>query len=260
MIQEHDEGGLTYFTFPELTALGVAHVIGSRRGGVSDGPFATLNVSLSVGDATERVRENRARLGHLLGVTPEEMVTASLIHGSDVAPVNGVHKGARIPYHDALITDEPRVPLFMTFADCVPILVVDPERRALGLVHAGWRGTAAGVLPKTITTMQQRFGSQPADLIVAFGPAIGKCHYEIREDVIQAFRLLGRTPVILEPSANGTAYLDLIATNRQQASALGVRRFLEAGLCTACRTDLFFSHRAEKGRTGRFGVLAMLEA
>lgn len=202
MLQENEQAGVRYFTFPDLTAMGVDHVIGTRQGGVSPAPFASLNVSMSVGDAAENVRQNRARLGQIVGVTPEDMVTAWLVHGNDVAPVNGAHRGQRIPYHDALVTNEPEVPLFMTFADCVPIILFDPVHRAVGLIHAGWRGTAAGIVPRTVQVMHQCFQTRPQDLVLAFGPAIGRCHYEVGPEVLQAFQHLVRTPAVFEPADN----------------------------------------------------------
>ena len=258
MLRQHSANGVTYFTFPELTEYGLYHVIGSRVGGVSPEPFASLNVSVSVGDTAENVRENRRRLGEILGITPDQFVTAWMIHGNTVARVNGEHRGQRIPYCDALITDEPGVPLFMTFADCVPIIVYDPTHKAVGLAHAGWRGTAAGVLQNTLHAMQQAFGSEARETVVAFGPAIGVCHYEVGPDVMEAFRLLGRATPAFQPGHEGHAYLDLVETNRRMARNAGVSQVLESEYCTACHTDVFFSHRAERGRTGRFGVLVML--
>ncbi len=259
MFQRHSLNGLTYFTFTELTAAGVAHVVGTRLGGVSEKPFATLNMSFSVGDHPEHVQENRRRLAHLLNVSERDLVGAWLVHGNDVARVNGTHKGQHIPYHDGLITDEPGVPLFMTFADCVPIILYDTAHHAVGLLHAGWRGTAAGIVEHAIHRMGEEFGTHPQDLVMAFGPAIGVCHYEVGEDVMDAFLTLGRTPPVFQPGRNGHVYLNLVETNKRQAMALGVEHFLETSYCTACHTDLFYSHRAERGHTGRFGVIVMLK-
>lgn len=259
MLRQHEANGVTYFTFPALSDLGVRHAIGSRIGGVSPPPYATLNVSISVGDETARVHENRRRLAEVIGVSPGQFVSAWMVHGRDVARVNGEHRGQRIPYHDALMTSEPGVPLFMTFADCVPIIVFDPVHRALALAHAGWRGTAAGIMENTLLAMAEMFGSRMEEMVVGFGPAIGICHYEVGTDVMEAFRLLGRTTPVFRLEENGRVYLDLVETNRRQAASMGVRQFLTTSYCTACRTDLFFSHRAEHGNTGRFGVVVMLE-
>lgn len=252
------QDGLLYFVFEPLEAYEVRHVIASRRGGVSPSPYASLNMSTSVGDEAANVRANRERAARLLGVSAQDLVIAALSHGTNVRVVGRADKGKRIPATDALVTAEPAVPLFMTFADCVPILVYDPVRHALGLVHAGWRGTAAGVLKETIHTLRGLFGTRPEDLCIAFGPAIGPCHYEVGPEVVETFRRCGNVPVIARPSQDGRVYLDLIGSNERQAAALGVRRFFHAGICTACHTELFFSHRGEGGRTGRFGVIAML--
>jgi len=257
MFTQHNHEGVIYFTFSELDTRGLVHVIGSRRGGISPPPFDTLNVSTAVGDAPENVRENRARLAQIVGVSPKDFVTAWLVHGHDVARVGPEPRGTRVRHRDALITDTPEVPLFMTFADCVPVILYDPEHHAVGLAHAGWRGTAAGVTMRTIAAMQQAYGTRPEALVVALGPAIHMCHYEVGPDVIEAFDVFGRGPVVFERQED-RYYLDLIATNVQQAQMMHVRDVLTAPYCTACRTDLFYSHRAEKGKTGRFGVLVML--
>lgn len=257
MLTTHRHGDLLYFTFPRLDKLGLVHVIGSRQGGVSPPPFATLNVSTAVGDTPENVRENRARLASIAGVTPEDFVTAWLVHGNDVAQVGPEARGTRVRHRDALITNTPGLPLFMTFADCVPVILFDPEHHAVGLAHAGWRGTAAGVTMRAIAAMQQAYGTRPESLVVALGPAIHVCHYEVGPDVLEAFDIFGRGPVVFE-RRDDRYYLDLIATNAQQAEMMHVRDILIADYCTACRTDLFYSHRAEGGETGRFGVLVML--
>lgn len=259
MMKCHRAGELTYFTFPALTEAGLKHTIGTRLGGVSPPPFHTLNMSVTVGDCPENVRENRARLGRVLGVRPEELVIAWLVHGCDVARVGYRHRGNRVPHHDALMTAEPGVPLFMTFADCVPVIVYDPVQKAVVLAHAGWRGTAQGITRNAIRALQVTYGSHPADILVALGPAIGPCHYEVGAEVVKAVqpRHTNPSPLIHEPRP-GHTHLDLFTANRLQAQALGISQVLISPYCTACHTDLFYSHRAERGRTGRFGVLVML--
>ncbi len=259
MFLSHDHEGLLYFTFSELDTLGLRHVIASRRGGVSPAPFDTLNVSIAVGDRPENVLRNRARIAQQVGIRPQEFVTAWLVHGHDVARVGSEDKGKRMRRRDALITNVPEVPLFMAFADCVPVILYDPEHRALGLAHAGWRGTAAGVTMRTIVAMEQAYGTRPQALVVALGPAIGACHYEVGPEVIEAFDVFNRGPVVFERTSE-RYHLDLIATNEAQARMMHVRHVLTSGYCTACHTDLFYSHRAEQGKTGRFGVLVMLNA
>ena len=257
MFEQRKHEGVTYFVFKELEDQGVAHVIGTRQGGVSPPPFDTLNVSLAVEDTPERVRENRARLARILHLTPDDLVRVHLVHGAQAEKVGREHKGSMIRHRDALMTDEPGVPLFMTFADCIPVIIFDPIHRAVALVHAGWRGTAAGITMRTIAQMQQTYGSRPEDLVVALGPGIGRCHYEVGMDVIEAFDVFGRGPVVFEKKGR-RYFLDLVETNAQQAAMMHVPTVLKSGYCTACHPDLFFSHRGEKGKTGRFGVIVML--
>ncbi len=257
MFQRREKDGVVYFVFPELERLGVPHVVGTRVGGVSPEPFHSLNVSVAVGDTEENVQENRRRLSRVLGVEPEMLVGASLVHGTTIAQVTSADRGRWIPQTDALLTREARVPLFMTFADCVPVVIYDPKQRALALAHAGWRGTAAGLTMRVIAAMERVYRSRPRDLVVALGPAIGQCHYEVGTDVMEAFDVFGRGPVVFEKKG-GRYYLDLVGTNVKQAEMMHVNQVLVSGYCTACHPDLFYSHRGEKGKTGRFGVIAML--
>jgi YfiH family protein len=158
---------------------------------------------------------------------------------------------------DALITDVPGVPLMLRFADCVPIWFYDPVRRAIGLAHAGWRGTVAGVGRATVAEMGKAFGSRPEDVIACIGPSVGPCCYEVGKDVAYAVgeAFPGVEGQLLSPRANGSWHLDLWAANRHQLAACGVVYIEVAGICTACHTDEWFSHRAEQGRTGRIGAL-----
>ena len=240
--------------FPELL-----HAVATRHGGVSRGPFASLNMSRSVGDAPENARVNRERLCRAAGVRHEELVTCGLVHGTRALPVSLAHRGGFFPATDALLTDVPNVPLMLCFADCVPIILYDPERRAVGLVHAGWRGTLAGMAASAVAQMAITYGSRPANLRAAIGPAIGPCCYEVGPEVVA--RVQAAFPdaaSLLSDDHDGRAHFDLWEANRQQLLAAGVGQVEVAGLCTACHRDEFFSHRGDGGRTGRFGVVVML--
>jgi YfiH family protein len=153
----------------------------------------------------------------------------------------------------------------------VPILLYDPRHRAVALAHGGWRGTAEAVAMRTVEAMRARYGTRPADLVAALAPAIGDCCYTVSEEVLDRFRQLPEAwesvrfvarPEDEPGNAGPGVYLDLWETNRRQLLAAGVRpEHIEVSdLCTGCRTDLFFSHRMEHGRTGRFGVAIGLAA
>ena len=263
MLRRTDNGLVTYH-FQRLTAEGLAHAIFTRLGGTSHEPFATLNVGRSVGDDQSAVAHNLARVYASLGLAPDRVATAHQVHSNRVAVVTAQDGGRVVPATDALVTDTPGLGLLLRFADCQPIILYDPVRQSLGLVHAGWRGLAQGIARRAVETMHEAFGTNPSDLLAGLGPAIGPCCYTVGDDVASALGYAlpdWRKVMTLEPSGTGWR-LDLPAANAQQLAAAGVRarQMEQAGLCTACHNDEFFSHRAENGQTGRFAVAAYLPA
>jgi YfiH family protein len=148
----------------------------------------------------------------------------------------------------------------MRFADCVPVLLHDPVRRVIGLAHAGWLGTIRGVARSAIENMQKRYGSEPRDILAAIGPSIGPDHYEVGQDVIQKIEeSFGEKAEGLVGWRDGRSYLDLWKANRLQLEQAGVQQIEVAEVCTACHLEDWFSHRAEKGKTGRFGAIMALD-
>ena len=144
----------------------------------------------------------------------------------------------------------------MRFADCVPILFYDPKKAVVGIAHAGWLGTVRGAARSAVETMQARYGCKPQDLLAAIGPSIGPDHYEIGPDVIERVRqAFGADADRLLETRTGRVYLDLWTANFLQLQKTGVEQIEMAKICTACHVEDWFSHRAEKGRTGRFGAL-----
>jgi YfiH family protein len=274
---ECHEGACEFLRFARLSQEApLVHAVFTRRGGVSAPPFDTLNGGSSVGDDPEAVRRNQARMVEVMGLP---LVAVRPVHGGmvvEVRPEDGrvVSDSAafaewrlclRTVEADAMLSDTPGFGLLWSFADCVPVLLYDPRHHAIALAHAGWRGTAQAVAMRTVRTMCERFGSRPDDLLAGLGPAVGSCCYRISEEV--------RTHFLADREALATAsfvergderpgnagpglYLDLWESNRQQLLAAGLApdRIELAGICTGCRTDLFYSHRMEHGRTGRFGV------
>lgn len=256
------DNGLVYYQFENLARLGkgeMRHGVFTRLGGVSAPPFATLNTGHTVGDDPLAVTENHRRICRALDVDVTFVANGYQVHGASVALIGPGDRGRVRPATDILLTDQPDIPLMQRFADCTSLLLYDPVRRALGLAHAGWRGTVQGVALEAVRAMTEAFGSRPADIVAGVGPSIGPCCYEIGPEVAaqvrDAFREGARW---LLSQANGAIHLDLWAANRRQLQAAGVGQVEMAGLCTACHTKEFFSHRAERGRTGRFGVMATL--
>jgi purine-nucleoside/S-methyl-5'-thioadenosine phosphorylase / adenosine deaminase len=254
--------GLDYFTFECLPAGEMTHAVFTRRGGVSPAPWHALNVGGTVGDERERVRENRFRAFRALGRDPRSLYDVWQIHSADVVLANAPGEGSPPELRaDAIITDNPVVTLFMRFADCVPILLYDPAHRAVGIVHAGWQGTVKQVAAAAVRAMTAAFDSRPGDLLAGIGPSIGPDHYEVGPDVIaRVHQSFGDDAEELLPAYGDRRHFDLWAANRLSLEQAGVRQIEVAGLCTACHTHHWYSHRAEKGRTGRFGALIALNA
>lgn len=252
--------------FPEDIA---THGISTRLGGVSKPPFESLNLALHVGDEPAAVGENRRRFCRALGLSEERLCTAEQVHGERIVRVTAAEagRGARayadaIAGTDALMTDVPGIPLLLCYADCMPVLLLDPVHKAAAVVHAGWKGTALGIAGKTVRAMQAAFGTRPEDCLAAIAPAIGASCYEIGEDVAAKFQ--AAFPAFGEKivrRVSGRPHLDLWQANYRQLEAAGLlSRHIEiAAVCTACNTGLFFSYRAEKGTTGRIGAMIALK-
>jgi polyphenol oxidase len=235
----------------------LVHGISTRLGGASQGPLASLNLGHTVGDAADLVEANHRTLFAALGIPAERVVTAHQVHSNRVALVGGPDVGQALPETDALITDAPGVYLMLRYADCVPVLLFDPRRRAVGLAHAGWQGTVAHVAARAAEAMISHLGCHPQDILGAIGPSIGPCCYQVGPEVVarveEAFP--GGHGLLVRRQPDGHAHLDLWAANAYQLARVGLQQIETAHLCTACRTDLFYSHRAERGRTGRLAAI-----
>jgi YfiH family protein len=259
-VQRIDIGGVTFYRFEGIAGEAeLDHALFTRRGGVSQPPFATLNLGHTVGDDLDAVTVNHRRALGALGWQRDDVATCYQVHGARVGVVGLKDRGQVRPETDALVTDTPGLGLMLRFADCVPVLFFDPRRRVVGLAHAGWRGIAAGVIPATVTTMATAFGCRPADLWAGIGPSIGPCCYEVGQEVVEQISVAvnGSEPFRW---VNGRAHFDMWAAVRSQLAQAGVGQIEAAQLCTACRTDEWFSHRAERSRTGRHAVVIGLTA
>lgn len=255
----HEHHELRYYRF-DIFSNAVTQAVFTRRGGVSPAPWHSLNFGGSVGDNPAHVVENRVRAFDALGRAPASIHDVWLVHGTDIiyadAPRSLDHPSQRA---DIILTDNPEVSLFMRFADCVPLLFHDPKKQVIGIAHAGWMGTLKGVAGTAIRGMQSRYGCKPENIVVGIGPSIGADHYEVREDVTLQFRgKYGKDAGRVIQTRDGKSYLDLWAANAIQLQNAGVEQIQVSGLCTACHLGDWFSHRVEKGKTGRFGALMAL--
>jgi len=249
---------MVWYTF-EGPGPRLRHALLSRQGGVSKGPFASLNLGSTVGDDSEAVAENHQRVLKAFGITRAQVISPHQVHKNQVTQVSDQDGGHIIPETDALMTNEPGLAILMRFADCTPVLLYDPARQAIALAHAGWRGVASMIISETVHAMAAAFGTQAGDLWAGVGPAIGPEHYAVGPEVVQAVRATLPHGAQVVMQREDTLYLDLAGAVIQQLRMAGVTQIEASELCTACRTDEWYSHRAEKGHTGRFGVLVMLE-
>jgi YfiH family protein len=246
---------LVYYQFHNLAAAGVTHGIFTRLAGRSLPPFASLNVGHTVGDDSDAVESNHRLISKSLGLRSSDVITARQVHGSNVAIVGLNDLGAVLPNTDALITRDPGTALMLRFADCTPILLAEPRRSVVGIVHAGWRGTLGQIAVKAIEKAVRLFGIVPERLIAGIGPSIGPCCYEVGYDVLRRLESDEEDwSNLLVKKEKGT-FMDLWASNRRHLVNAGVRNIEVARLCTACHIDEFFSHRQESGLTGRFAAV-----
>lgn len=251
----------------------VTHGVFTRLGGVSAAPYAALNAGPQTADDPRHIAQNHARIAAalpdeplLVGCLPDQRSEVREVTAEDLA-------GAAPPAHllpgrcDALITRQRGIALYWAVADCSVVLLVDSAHEAVGLAHAGWRGTRDGIVRKTLDAMRAAYGTSPHDCLAAIGPTIGPCCYEVDEPVRQAFRAnpfaeaaARFSTLSVADGAGGereSLRLDLAASNRAQLVACGVpeSRIEVSNQCTGSQTDLFFSHRVEGGPTGRFAVV-----
>jgi YfiH family protein len=240
-------------TYASLRGPGIRHGVTTRAGGVSVGPYSSLNLGASVGDRQEAVEENRARLALALGFPPARLVTTPQVHGKDVLVVDETSAPAALSIRaDILVSREPGFLLMQRFADCVPLLLWHPEAHVVGVAHAGWRGTAIGVAGRFVAAAAD-LGGGPAGLRVVVGPSIGPCCFEVGEEVVEQ---IPGADAASSVGPRGRPHVDLWEINRRQLVAAGVPagQVEVAGACTRCQPETYFSHRALGYPAGRFGA------
>ncbi len=270
MFRKEEKNGVVIFTIPYFSETNlVIHGFTSRIGGVSPTPYHSLNMGFTVDDDLLLVLENRKRVADILKFPLEHLVAAKQVHQDNIAIVTHKDKGKgalkyddAIECTDALITMEKNLPLSTYYADCVPIFILDPVTPAIGLAHAGWKGTAFGIGAKTVLKMEKVFGTKIKNLKIAIGPSIGPCCYQVDERIRGLF--LKEFPAALEyfqDSKPGHWQLNLWEANKGSLTEIGLleEQIITSRICTACNTELFFSHRKEQGLTGRMAALMMLK-
>jgi polyphenol oxidase len=254
-----EKNGVKVLICAPLEASGFTNGFSTRTGGVSAFPENSLNLAGYEEDSAENIAENRRRFLNVLNGGDWRLASCWQVHSDLIRHVKSLKDAADGDYKmDALVSDVEGVLLGVKTADCVPVLLGDIRTKAFAAVHAGWRGTVASIVPKTIEEMRAKFGTNPADLIAAIGPAASCKNYEVGADVIELFRENFSENYVryFTPTRDNHAFVNLHLANREQLLQRGVlpENIYAAPFCTMERTDLFFSYRVEKklyGKTGR---------
>lgn len=266
-MEQNRAGEVEYLTFPLLRQTGmVRHLFSTRLGGVSEGIYASMNLSYTRGDNKESVDENFRRIAAVLGCRVDDIVCSDQTHTTNLKVVGRQDGGKGITrprnYHDidGLLTNEPGVVLATFYADCVPLYFVDTKRHAIALAHSGWRGTVARMGQCVVEKMRQVYGTEPEDITAAIGPSICQACYEVSEDVAQAFckefRKPGQEQEILLSKGGGKYQLDLWRANEIVLTEAGIlpERIQVTDICTCHNSEYLFSHRASHGKRGNLGA------
>jgi YfiH family protein len=256
-----NKNGLKYYEFESLHQLGIRHGFYTRLGGVSPEPFASLNMATTVGDSSENVLENLRRMFETQELDLESRYDGWQVHSSTCICVEYPRDvRSRAIRTDGLITSNPEVTLVMRFGDCVPVVLYDPVQRVVGIYHAGWMGTVKKIAKNMVRTMEAVYGCNPGDLYAGIGPSIGPDHFEVREDVSSQFeKVFADDADALIQKQAGRTTIDLWKANQLTLEAAGVKRIDIMEICTVCNRHEWFSHRGDRGRTGRFGAMITLK-
>lgn len=258
---------LTYNSLSEIKF--VNHAFSTRLGGVSEGEFTSMNMAFNRGDNDDRVTENYKRFCKSAGFEYESLVASAQDHNTVVRAVTsadkgvGIYKPRDIQSVDGLITNEKGVTLVTYYADCTPLFFVDINNRAIGLAHAGWRGTVGRIGERVVKKMGEMYGTAPADIVAAIGPAISVCCYEVDKPCADNFLALEDldTDKFVFPKNSGKFMIDLLETNRQILVKSGVKpeNITVSDLCTNCNSELLWSHRATKGHRGTMSAFMCIK-
>ena len=268
-IQERD--GVCFLTVPAFEETGlVRHAFSTRVGGVSRGRYARMNLSFGNGDRPEDARENFRRFFAAVGSDETRAVLSRQEHTDHIRTVTAADAGKGIVRErdytavDGMITNLPRLPLVTLYADCVPLLFLDPVKRAVASVHSGWRGTVRQIGRRAVEAMQTEYGSDPADILAAILPCIGSCCYEVDQPVYHAFSevdCINAADVLTPAGIPGRYMLDLPKANQQILLAAGITEghLTVSDVCTCCNADTLHSHRATGGMRGNLAAMIELK-
>lgn len=240
----------------------LSHAFTTRKGGKSPEPYGTFNLGTLIGGEVGRVDalNNRENLRRILSLSESRIAVAGQVHSANVEVLEDPENLPVLKEVDGLVTAQPKLTMMLHFADCVPVIVYDKNKNIAGIFHAGWRGTAQEIVVRGVEKMIRKFGCHSKDMIAAVGPAIGTCCYPVQDDALQKLSCTVQNPesLIERRETDSSARPDLKGINARQLLQLGVKEVDICSYCTSCSHDIFYSHRASGGTTGRQAALVHL--
>lgn len=262
------KNSLTYLTIPSFEETGIVkHGFSTRLGGSSQGPYESLNLGFKKNDDKFHVLNNYKLFCEALNIDIKNLVASDQIHGNEVYTAKacdrgkGIVRDSNIKGKDAIITKDNNVGLLTYYADCVPIFFLDIKTPAVGLAHAGWRGTVHKIAQKTLSKMMKEFGTLPKDILIGIGPCINRCCYEVDKPVVNEFKnSFANWQDLLEYKGDWKWMLNLELANKSLLEQMGIHpsQITVSGFCTSCNNDLFFSYRKDQGETGSLAAVIEL--
>jgi polyphenol oxidase len=235
----------------------LTHAFCTRRGGVSEDDYDSLNISFKEGDFESKVLQNWHRLAMAFAIPMDQFLTLNQVHSDDIfviKPFGDYYSSSETLDYDAIVTSRTNLAVCIKTADCVPVFIVDRMKKIIAVVHAGWKGSALEITAKVVRLLLEKYGSSPGDILTAIGPSIGQCCFEVDTPTANTFFEQKNNEAFLFPGARPNKWmLDLAEANRRQILNCGIpeANIDVSDLCTACRQDLFFSHRGSGGIAGR---------
>jgi len=263
------KGEVIYWTSHLLEKTNIInHCFTTRIGGVSKRPYDSLNLGIKKPDSRDAVLKNYEIIGETMGIDVHNMVLSDQIHLDKIRYVDTSDRGKGLFYnsdivgYDGLMTDKKNVALVTFYADCVPLFFVDTKKRAIAMSHAGWKGTVLKIAQKTLNAMKDKFDTNPQDCVVAIGPSIGQCCFEVGLEVVEIFKAnFENWRCFCYIKENGKGYIDLKRCNQLQLIEMGIpaSNIDVSSECTCCSKETFFSHRGDRGTTGSLsGIIELI--
>ncbi len=264
-----EKNNIKILKFDIIESFGITkHYYSSRKGGISPSPFDSLNLGLHTTDKSENVITNRKLLEETFYIPVRDVI--KLEHGDRIIPIYDDKIPNEIPFADAIMTNKKNVPLSIFYADCTGIFILDPVKKVIALVHAGWRGTLKTIALKTIKAMEKEYGTNPKNCVSAICPSIGPCCFEVSEETANLFlnsfnsyypEIFLKDLSLCISKNNKGYFVNLWNLNKIQLLCAGLqnKNIVSSEICTSCHNDLFFSYRKENRVTGRMGAIFMLK-